>query len=411
MTLAVNALSSVASLRAYMQRPVRTYDLMSVYHDGTDSISSATVEVTATGITLTSSTGTPTTSTLAFSSYTTISAMVTAINALADDSGNTNWFATIRRFGNEPSASLVKTSSTSCLLIANEQFIAGTDDGDLENSITQATSIIESFCGRQLYVSTYSHLHSGSATQKIALRNWPVVSVTRVAVGVFKLAQLVNTSTDATYATASCTSTLLTLTVAGGTNSSTNTLSITTYTTLSTLAVAVTALNKGWTLTPTEGLSAYLSSEIVQFNGINCLTTPANLYGANEPDVDFTVDENAGVLYRGSRGASTFYPLVMFVEPVAPPIRTLAGAVWPMGNFNILVEYTGGYSTIPAALEMAANELAASILRTGAKDQTLMSESAAGYSYTNRGEGYLTDAIKQRLMQYRSPMARPFIDA
>jgi len=78
------------------------------------------------------------------------------------------------------------------------------------------------------------------------------------------------------------------------------------------------------------------------------------------------------------------------------------------GRNRIKVVYTGGYSTVPDDLKLAALELCKSVYSAKSINATLQSESLGNYSYTNQTGGEVTQSefimgnVRDLLQNYRS---------
>lgn len=92
------------------------------------------------------------------------------------------------------------------------------------------------------------------------------------------------------------------------------------------------------------------------------------------------------------------------VYPSGQRRGTLSGfdraAVWPIGDGNIKVTYTAGYSTIPGDLEAACNMLAAQIRSAREQGRPMQSENFIDYSYQ-----LLTNTKFAELSEVRSLLA------
>ncbi len=416
MALVSYALTSLASLRAYMrnQSPMDA-DLISIYHDASVGATAATVQVTTTGITLivvggaNAGTETPT-----FVDEATISAMVTAINALAK-----GWVAVTLGSGSEASSDLNEAAKTSAYAAANTQYLRGTDSYMLEQAANAATDRIELHCGRRFASATYSHRFNGTGTVKLILRQRPVTEVKRVAIGLTEALTIKNTSSDARRATVSNDGTSLNLVVVGGANDGTSTIAIGSNT-VSQLVTLIVAEDSGWTATSGGSTQDnWPATELVQHEHRLCLDQNLPLAVPDQYIDAYTLNAQAGILTRtfGS-GVDSFFPYrfgrgehYSTMPHAAHNPGGHMGIHWPPGNFNILVEYTAGESTIPYDLEQTANELAANIIRSGSHDGNVTALSGPEFSESYRGEGAFTPEIARALARYRMRPSPAYMDA
>jgi len=410
MALASNALTTVASLEAYIRRPIPDSDLMTIYHDESASATAATVEVTETTLVLViTGGGNAGTDTLTLSASGTMTALKTAIDALSE-----GWVVRVLGSGNADPQRLKVRTATSAFGSANELWFQGVDTYAYEQNINAASDAIERYCGRTFASGKHQQLYSGSGRDTLRLRNFPVTSVARVSVGRISAFSVSNSSSDAKEATVSNDLTNLTFKVYGGTNdteSSPDTVTIGSNT-VAQLVVLINALGNGWTATASGGSDAWKGTELFKIESSGCLRIAVSLYAPVEAEEDIRLDGTAGLLRRGFGTEPWFQRRRRTHLPAhIPYVAALGGDIWPEGQLNIFVDYTAGYSTIPFDLEMLCNELAATIMRAGARDSALTSETGAGYSYSASGALWMTDGFRERLNAHRSlPPFPEFMD-
>ncbi len=405
MALDSNALTTVAKLRRYMRTRFPTTDFLTVYHDGT-GVSSATVEVTPTAVVLTTNVGTDT---LTFASNTTVAAMVTAINALG------NWVAVAVADGSQASEDLEVVASSNALLSTNTRTLDGVDTLALEDAINAASNEIEAFCSRTFAATDYRQAISGSGTEKIQLVQYPVNSITYVALGRLPVMKVEYASSSALWATVRVSSTAVVLTVDG--TEASIALSTNTLTQLKTLIDA----ESGWSATiENSDFNSYLAADLLQ--------TPGQ-YAKNDDVLLHVPDfESYPVMYdyNSEEGILTKVGLGVFEDPVlrirpehTPGVTPTLINTWPAGRHNVVVKYNAGYSTIPSDVERVANELASNMYRSGKRDTSLSSESVGGASYSaasssvfgqSATEGPLTSSMQARLTKYMVVSRPDFVD-
>ncbi len=411
MALASNALTTVASLEAYMRRPIPDSDLMTIYHDQSVSATAATVEVSAVKLSLSiTGGGNAGIQTIAWTAATTITALKTTIDAL-----NEGWVVRVLGSGNASSGRLKILATTSAFGSANELWLQGVDTYAYEQVINTASNSMERMCGRFFASATYRQLYSGSGRDTLRLRNWPVTVVKRVSVGRISGMSVSNSSgLDAKEATVSNDLTTLTFTVYGGTNdteSSPQTVTIGSNT-VTQLVALINALGNGWTATASSGAAQWKGTELFKTEAVGCLDIAVQFYAPNHAEEDIRLEGNPGLLRRGFGSEPWFQKRRRAHLPAhVPYLAALGGDIWTEGQYNIFVHYTGGYATIPVDLEMLCNELAATMLRSGARDSGLISESGAGYSYSASGELWMNESFRARLGIWRSlPPFPEYID-
>lgn len=399
MALASNALTSVASLEAYMRRPLADSDLFSIYHDESASATAATVEITDISLVLIiTGGGNDGTQTLTLSDSATITALKTVIDTLSE-----GWVVRVIGSGNADPTRLLVAAATTGYGSAAELFMRGVDTYAYQQAINAASDRIARWCGRTFASATYRQLYNGTDRDVLRLREFPVTAVSRVAVGRVAALQVKNTSSDAKMATVSNDLTNLTLTIGGGTNAGSDTVAISTNT-VTQLVAAIIALGKNWTATVASSTAGnWLGTELFKHEALACLTTAVNLYTPAEPEEAYRVDLKAGILRR-SFGTDPWFQRRRRVHWPAhvAPLAAIGGDIWPEGQLNVYVNYTAGYSTIPLDLEMLCNELAATVLRAGSRDAGLTSESVGSYSYSAHNEGWMPGHFRERLNMWRS---------
>jgi hypothetical protein len=397
MALASNALTTVASLEAYMRRPIADSDLITVYHDESASATAATVQVTSTTMVLVITGGANAgTSTLTLADSATISALVTAIGVLAK-----GWVARSISANADPER-LIEYAATSAFGSKSEQYLRGIDTYAHEQAINAASDLMERWCGRTFASTAYRQMFNGPGRGKLRVRQFPIVSVARVAIGRAEALKVKNTSTDAKEATVSNDLTNLTLTIVGGANAGSDTIAIGSNT-VTQLVAAIIAKGKNWTAeTVSTTAGAWPGTELFKHEAFRCLTNYTSLFCPDESETDIRVDYEAGIIRR-CFGTEPFYHLHRrrhYPTHVAP-LAEIGGDLWPEGQLNIFVSYTAGYATIPDDLARLCDELSATILRAGTHDSSVTTESTQGYSYAHAGNGWMTDGFKDRLNAHR----------
>ncbi len=184
--------------------------------------------------------------------------------------------------------------------------------------------------------------YSGNGSRYLRLRNWPVTVLSSVAFATRRVMQIRNTSSDLTRATVvvDVVDQEMRLTVVGGTNAGTDTLDLTnaSYDTIGELITAIDALGGGWDATAQDSrYEDLLSTELVEVKGLAVADIEDN---GNPPYEDlFAPDPLTFVDVNGATG-------MMYLPND-----------WPSGYLNVMVSYTGGYSTIPSDLKIAVLRL------------------------------------------------------
>ena len=256
-----------------------------------------------------------------------------------------------------------ETLDTTNSLIGNDltrvEGFVGVTSGSEDNILNALANYASDFCNRYtkrlLKSRSLTERYNGNGSEYLYIDQYPITAITRLAIGVYGAVKINNSSTT-TNATVSVSSTGLTLTLDGTADT---TITFATYDTLTKLVDAVNALGSNWqaSLVSTE-YSSFKSSELIKKYGAYCLdNTWAYL---NVPDGyidDYEVDEDIGELYYS--GGFT------------------------VGNKNIFIDYTAGYTTVPDDLSEAALE----IIGIGYKN---WKENTLGVTNRTIGDGSIT---------------------
>jgi len=370
------ALTTVAKTKKFLgiANSDLTINAFTIYNSSNDA-TAATVEVTTTAIILIVTAGDNAgTTTLTFSnaSYDTISELVIAINAL--DKG---WVCNLSTaIGNEDSGDLVVIEATGCLLVANTQDLELVDNYKIETLINQATDAIEKYCDRNLASRDYTlERYDGMGETELYLPNYPITDVARLVdttIGVFTI---YNNSSDASRAMARVTSTGIVLTIIGGDNEDTSTLLFADYATLTLLSNAIADLDKGWVTAVSSNYTGHVSTDLLDRASSYCLNVTISLEIPGTPEWNFEIYEDEGYLYKASG--------------------------FSKGRRNIILDYTGGYITIPASLEQACQSMVKYLYDATDADSSMKSEKLGDYQYTLSDKVQLPDYIQNVLIPFK----------
>ena len=410
MALQSNALTTVDNFLTYRGQGLNPRDMLMITND-TDggATTSATIEVTSSLIRCTTNV---TANTVTLASYTSITLLAAAINALGE-----GWVATVELgAGSGTPADLEVAASQNSL--STTIFLSGVDRGAVEQAINAASDAIEAATGRRFASQTYSQRYTGKGLKNLTLRHRPVTAVGRVAIGRVAVINVTNSSTDAAQATVSVTDVAVFFNVVGGVNDSTQNASFATNTTMTAMVAAINALGNGWTANLVGSVAGtWATLDLLQFSPRNALNIGNELHVPAENVAEYDVQGDVGRLtLRGPRGgygrldygSSTgglghggpIYPLT--AEKIPP--------FWPVGMHNIFVSYTAGYATVPADVVQVCHELAGNYLSMAMRETGLGSESVAGHSYSS-GDGPMTAAMTKTLNRKRDFIANmDFVD-
>ena len=179
--LNANSLCSVEELENYLELSGVNLQVpvMTLYNSSSDA-TAATFQVTATTIILVVTGGTNAgTSTLTFADTNkdTTGELATAINGLSK-----GWVANLQGISTGNSADLTIKESTSCLLIAEQQTLFGTNNTRLERYINSVSSFLERECDRLFHSAIYTdEEYNGTGGTKLWLKNYPIISITAMS--------------------------------------------------------------------------------------------------------------------------------------------------------------------------------------------------------------------------------------
>lgn len=426
MALNSNALTTVNDLLAYMGTSLPSTELFSIYHDESDSATAATVQVTSTVLQLVVTTGANAgTYSLTLSGYASVTALVAAINV-----ADIGFLATVEAGnGATDPTELDVLAAVSCFGAAAVQYPAGRSTIAYEQAINQASAHIEHICARSFNAADHTHMYHGRGHKKLVLRQRPIISVSRVAIGRQEAFRVKNTSTDAVQANFALESAKARLDVIGGVNNDKgNSVAYTSTTTLDTFVAAIIAIGKGWTAEVVDSADgAWLVTDCFDFESYNALSDWMSVWVPRENQDQYNVDKEAGVLYRAGWG-STLSPMVWgsatwmrwSQRPVElrPLNAESAAPYWPDGTFNIYVSFRAGYETIPSDVAGLCLEYAKLILMNAPRNTALTGENVEGYSWTaassgasgrTGGEDAFTQRLRSKLEPYRIHIAPRFL--
>jgi hypothetical protein len=255
------------------------------------------------------------------------------------------------------------------------------DDTLIGQLITRSTDAIHVFCNRVFPDTTYREFYDGDGQSELVLHQFPVISVTMLGVGRQDAFGIQNTSTDAYHAQVSISESDMTLQVQGGTNDGSETLTLASYSTLTALFTAISALDKGWTITQNTILNQWSAIELLPTGkGLQCLSDVAYPNLPDDPASDFVTDTTSGILKYFGR--------------------------FNRGFENVVVRYTAGYVDIPADLEQICIDLTKQYYEKRNINSNLKREKIGDYAYetplgsSTQGISGMAGDITQRLKKW-----------
>jgi hypothetical protein len=252
------------------------------------------------------------------------------------------------------------------------------DDARLQTLISAASEAIETWCGRRFALATYDQKLSGDESGSLWLDQYPVVSISRIAIARRRALTVINTDTAGNQrATVQVKETGLVLTrVIEGVIVVDDSVTWAARPTIEAVASLVRALGNGWSAESVAAFAKWPSVDLRPIQGASsCLGRRAGIDLYDNELAEFLVDEATGEV----RGA--FSP----------------------GFKNVRVEYTAGYVTIPADIQQACARLVAVWLADSSRTAGLESETTGDYRFTRRVTGAaLPPETVALLARYRS---------
>lgn len=210
-------------------------------------------------------------------------------------------------------------------LVDVQEFVDSNEDM-VETLHNASEAAIEHYCRRSFTSATYTlEKYSSNGTPYINLKNYPVTAVQLISVGTRDAMYIYNTNTTS-YASVSVSSTGLTLSRDGATDSSPTFAS---NVTLGALVTAINAVGFGWSAAiASSSYNSFKSTFLLSKMGQSVIDSNyVYLQIPNEPESDFEVDENNGIV-------------------------KLSWSV-PCGFKNIYATYVAGYSSTNVPYDLA----------------------------------------------------------
>jgi hypothetical protein len=275
-------------------------------------------------------------------------------------------------------------ATSSLTTVANLDTYLGSNaysSGQKTAAVNAANDAIEKYCGYTIAATNHSQWLDSAGGRYVFLDHIPLIYVRRMALSSQSVISISNTSSDAELATVAITpetleastSPTMVLTVVGGTNAGTETLTLTSYSTMAALETAIEALGKGWAVTVNEEEQPKALRPLAT-TALNSTSAQVDLYAPFDADT-CTVDD--------------------------PGQATLSRACgWPTGNARVYVDYRAGYETIPSALTEIANAVASDMLSRAKRDPQLQSEKLGEYSWTAKA------SVSSTIQPYKGELQR-----
>lgn len=232
----------------------------------------------------------------------------------------------------------------------NNPTLTAAETTTLDLLIRAVSQAIGRYCHREFALRNRDDLLDGDGSMHLALRDYPVIAVERVATGPEPVLTVTNTSAVNQRATVQVTANGLTLVrVASGTTTTDTSVTWNSYPTLTMAAAAVAALGNGWSATAASGHGSRASADLRPIQGaLHAKDHDAELLLHTEELADYSVDQRHGYLIRG--------------------------AGWACGFENYRVLCTTGYETIPEDVQEACACWVAALFFQTRRDSGLSQE-------------------------------------
>ena len=254
---------------------------------------------------------------------------------------------------------------------------ASTDDAVLEDAIDASTYAIEAFLDRYVVQRRIKEWVSPRGDRALVVRNPPVGDVHYVASGSQSAMTVFSTVDSDISVVVSIGETQFSVvrTESDGTESTTNR----TFNQDKTTTELAATLNATGYLNATVAVNT-LTSRLHRIVGRDLKNAPVVLTHPDQGQFDVTGDLPRGILYIGRTGYDDGY-----------------GGRWPHAPQSVLVDYDGGFETVPPDIVLACHQIAARMYRGRRRDPRLTNESFGDYSYT-LATGDAMDAEARQLL-------------
>jgi hypothetical protein len=253
------------------------------------------------------------------------------------------------------------------------------EDTTLDALIAAVSKSIENYCWRTFAATSYDELYPGNGRSELILRNYPTVSIERVAHAPTPVLRVTNTSTSMQRATVKVTSTGIELIRVASGVSTTNTILFADQATLTAMATAINALGNGWSGTvidPTFDLRPSADLRALQ-GAFNAKDVHADLKLHASELSSFLIDAERGCLLREE------------------------GACWDGGLHYWRVVYRAGYNAVPDDVQEGCAQWVAQLFWMTKRDPGLSSEAIPG-TVSRVSVRDMPGAVKLLLAPYRN---------
>jgi hypothetical protein len=241
------------------------------------------------------------------------------------------------------------------------------EDTTLAALVTACSRAVRRHCKREFDSQQFDELYHGTDHTRLPLRQFPILSVARVAYDPVAVLRISNTSATNQRATAAVTATGLTLVrVASGVTTTDTSVTFAGNVTLSAVAAVVNALGNGWSATVTDSAHNNRASA-----DLRAIQGALNVRGVTA-ELTLHTQEMSAYEVDAARGWLTRTPAAVLPDDWR---RTL----WWRGGLNYWrVIYTAGYATVPEDVQEACAQWVATLFWQTKRDPGLVQEAIPG---------------------------------
>jgi hypothetical protein len=254
------------------------------------------------------------------------------------------------------------------------------DEPIVEALIDAASEAVSLYCRRTFPLTSWDEITSGRCDRKLALKQFPIVTVSRIAVADSAALGIVNEDKVTNQrATARLTSTGLVLTrVASGVATVDSTILWSGHATLQSVATAVTALGAGWKGAASDEVDSAATVDLRPISVSKpCLTKAAEFFVHSAEMAADRIDADAGFVF----------------------------GEFPIGERNIRVEYSAGFSVVPEPIQQACAMLVAQWYSEGKHDASRRFDGLGDAQYSRFTPSGLPEHVRRLLAPWRNLMA------
>lgn len=238
--------------------------------------------------------------------------------------------------------------------------------------LAAAENAISNYCNRTFEATDYREYFIED-TPELFVVNTPIIRVNRFTITSVTAMLIRNTSDDAVRAYVLATDAGFRIAIVGGNNETAEVaVDVSTYTTMALVETYLEGLSKGWDITIHTGYDDWPTSDIIRNVPIDCLNAYADILVPSSQVTNYLVDYETGEITRNI-------------------VRR---------NSHVIVEYRGGFETVPPAVSQIAVELAARHYYMVERDMSLKRERIEDYEWESVGLTIDKD-LKERLNAWK----------